>query len=71
MRRPILIVSRDGAQDRIYSESLKGAGFGTVHANDIGIALTMMRFDCIGTTVVDRSLTPEEQQGSSRDLSDR
>jgi hypothetical protein len=63
MPRPILIVSRDEVQRRIYSHALKQAGFSTVQADATGISLTMMRFDCIATTVFDSSFTPEEQHG--------
>lgn len=69
MSRPILIVSQNEAQRRLLSKSLKSAGFDTIQADDIGLALTMMRFDCIGTTIFDATISAGDRESLEQRMS--
>jgi DNA-binding response OmpR family regulator len=62
MPTPILIVSRDASLSVLRHQTLKSAGFSTVHVADIGLALTMSRFDVVRTIVLDWTFSTEEQE---------
>jgi hypothetical protein len=62
MTRNVLLASRDFSRLSSRISALNHAGFLTIRIRDLNLVLTLARFDCFQTLILDSTVTVAEQR---------